>query len=79
MARKPIAIDADLHAVWTAEAKRQGVSLATYVTTAVERLRTGTDAHLAKRPVANARVKPADCTNRVPKGTYCKVCGATHR
>lgn len=94
MARKTIAVDEALHALWTAEAKRQGVPLHTYVSVAVERLRTGTDAHLAVRggsfrlqayqeDVARAalgpRVKPADCTNRLRSGTYCRICGTTHR
>lgn len=88
MARKPIAIDADLHAAWTAAAKAEGLSLAGYVTRAVEATRTGLvvlpegENIIRVRRTVNVSmpvVAPKDCTNRVRPGTYCKVCGAVHR
>lgn len=38
--RKSISFPEAIHATWAAEAEKQGVSLSTYVTTAVELMRT---------------------------------------
>lgn len=84
--RKTVAVDAGLHALWAAEAAKQGVSLASYVTAAVEAVRSGVVAVPAdgvlrvSRPVRVAVpvVDARSCTNRLRPGTFCKVCGTTH-
>lgn len=84
MARKTIAVDEAMHAKWLAEAKKQGVSIAAYVTTMVEASRRGvallpdSPPIVVRLPTARA-VDPKDCTNRVREGTWCKTCGSVHK
>lgn len=84
--RKTVAVDAAMHKAWAAEAKKQGVSIATYVTAMVEASRRGVTLVADQppivvrlpRPITSTTVSPKDCTNRVPVGTFCKQCGTTH-
>lgn len=82
MARKYIAVPEDLHALWAKAADDEGLTIAAYVTGAVEARRAGM-MESATYPVlvakmAPPKVKPADCTNRLRAGTYCRICGAIH-
>lgn len=86
--RKTVAVDAGLHALWAAEAAKQGVSLASYVTAAVEAVRAGTIALPEGKSVIKVRrnvavsmpvsVAPKDCTNRLRPGTFCRICQTIH-
>ena len=83
----------EMHAAWSAAAKKAGVSLRAYVTGCVESHRLGTTmrepGHItnAARRRAEARaastkrtasVRPQDCTARVRAGAYCRVCDSIH-
>lgn len=84
MARKTIAVDEALHAQWSAAAKAEGQSLVEFVSEAVAR-RISNDWGGRQIPLpprsraATAKVKPADCTNRLRPGGFCRVCGTIHK
>lgn len=81
MPKKPIMVDEALHALWKADAAREGRSLTEYVTRAVEAVRKGEVVRRAGSrvaPVTMMGVNPKDCTNRLRAGSYCRICGATH-
>lgn len=80
--RKTLAIPDDVHAAWTAAATDEGLSLIAYVTRAVELVRTGVRTRepqvVSRDQARGSRVKPADCTNRLRPGTWCRICSTIH-
>jgi len=83
--KKTVAVEVapEMHAAWTAAAKKAGVSLRAYVTGAVERqVAEGVPPPARARPTltrpAPALVRPQDCTARVRAGSYCRRCDSIH-
>lgn len=95
MKRKTIAIDVDQHAEWSNLAQAEGLSLIEYVRRAVDAFPLAQEASKTSRGIMPAPMPaptrtpmrgtpreyldPKLCTNRLREGTWCRICGTTHR